>query len=115
MADVNYEILVDHRDLKVIKWILTTTDNTGAPYKFAGHYPDKVIQALGTFGSGSVKPRGTNEVTPTSWCQLNDSNETPIAITTAGMSQILENMFQFSPSLDGSTGATVTVLLCISK
>jgi len=115
MATAAYEVLHNSVRLKVIKWTITSTDLDGAPYIFAGRFPDKSLHVFGTFGTGgNLKGQGTNEVTsPSNWYSLNDPQGNELSFTAAKVGQILENAYQFRPYLSAGTGVTLTVLLCL--
>jgi len=115
MATAVKTILHDSVKLKVIQWIITSTDTDGAPYIFSGRYPDKSIHVFGTFGTGGVvKAQGTNEVlSPANWYNLNDPQGAEISINAAKIKEILENVYQFRPYLSAGTGTALTVILCL--
>lgn len=97
---------------RIISWTLTDADPTGDWYpSISGG--DKTVHVLGTFGGGTVAMQGTNEVTsPSNAVGLKDDQNASVSFTTMGARFIRENLYQTRPSLSGSTGASVTVLLC---
>jgi len=97
---------------RVIQWTLTDADPTGDwQPNITG--ADRTVQVIGTFGGGTVTMQGTNEVvSPANPVTLKDDLNTAVTFTAAGARFIRENMYNTRPVLSGSTGATVTVLLC---
>jgi hypothetical protein len=96
----------------IATWTLTTADATGDPAVFPVSN-DVSVQAYGTWGSGTLNIKGTNEtdVSPSNGVNLTDPTQTTIALTSNGVNQILEKTYQYWPVLTGSTGATITVKL----
>jgi len=124
MATAAYSVIYESVAVKVIKWTLkhVTTpafdERVGAPYVFSGRYPDKSIQMYGTFGAGTVKLEGSNEVVaaPTSWVSLNDPNGNELVFTAATqrIEQVLENPMQIRPNMTTLVAdVEITVLLLI--
>ncbi len=115
MATAPYTILHDSIRLKVISWTITTANPDGQPYIFAGRYPDRSVQAFGTWGTTpTLKFQGTNEVTsPTHFYNLDDPQGTEISMTADKLDQVLQNTYQVRPYLSAGTGVTLTVIMCI--
>jgi len=116
MATAPYVVLLDNVSTKVIKWTITSANPDGAPYPFAGNYPDKSVHAFGTWGAGgSLKLQGSNEVVaaPTNWYNLTDPQANEIALVADKIEQVLENANQVRPYLSAGTGVTLTVILLL--
>lgn len=110
-----YALVHDTGRVKIYQWVLTTADPTGAALFHVGHFPDKTIQAHGTFGGGTITLNGSNEIAAATSAQaLNDVTPAAIGLTSGGIKQVLENTHQVYPVLSGSTGGSVTVLLLLS-
>lgn len=117
MATANYTVEKDNVKLKVIRWNIKDAADEGQAYTFAGRYPDKCVQVIGTVGSsGNLKFQGCNEATPTNWDELHDTTETLLdSVNALGFYQILENPANFRPLKSAGTGMDLIVLLCMSK
>ncbi len=100
-----------------VKWeTLTTTNRPGSGVTLA-RFPDKTVQALGTFGaSASIAVEGSND-DGTTWFPCHDITNTVIALTAAGGALIVENPKQIRPNLssgDGSTDVDVYIVAVAS-
>lgn len=93
-----------------VTWTLTDADPLGDPFIAPG-LSDRSVQVFGSFGGGSVKLQGTNEISPVNWAQLHEPSGTDISFGAAGIEAVLENTTQIRPVLQGSTGGSVTVIL----
>jgi hypothetical protein len=96
-----------------VTWANITNGDTGAPY-VVREFADMSVQVEGTFGaSGNLNIEGSNKVSPV-WAILNDPQGNALSITSAGLKQILEKVFQIRPNDtvgDGTTALNVTLIL----
>ena len=99
----------------VIVWEGLANGDTGQPY-FGIDYPDKSVQIIGDFNSETITIQGSNDpdTSGQTWTSLTDPQGNPIAKTSAAIEQILENPHQIRPSISGSSGGDVDVLMTIS-
>ena len=67
------------------------------------------IQAVGTFGSGTVKLQMSND--GTNWVDMKDINNTAIGITAAGASEFNTAARYIRPLITGGTGDDVDVFI----
>ena len=111
MPTVNPNITFIGNDAVLFSWTLTTTDFDGAPVgPNHADYVDRTVQAVGTFGGGTVNFQGSNELEPASnWVNAANQQGTVIALTAAGQQSVGHLNRLQRPLLSGSTGATVTV------
>lgn len=87
-------------------WSGVTQADTCQQVQFP-QYADKTIQVAGTFGGTSVAVNGT--IDGTNFAALTDQSGTTIAITTAGIKQVLQNAYQIQPALTGGAGVSLTI------
>jgi len=87
-------------------WASVTQADTCQQVQFP-QYADKTIQVAGTFGGTSVAVNGT--IDGTNFAALTDQSGTTIAITTAGIKQVLQNAYQIQPALTGGAGVSLTI------
>ena len=114
MAERAYSVEYDGVYHKVIKWTGLGNGDTGAPYPFAGRYPDKTMHVYGTAGTGlHVKAYGSNEVgTPANGAQLRDATEDLIDVASVPDAVVvLPNTHQIWPSVAGDGSTSITVLM----
>ena len=92
-------------------WDAITEADLGSAAQ-SGRFPDKSVQALGTFGTGgTVAMEGSNDG-GTTWFALNDPLGTPIAlVTSAPGAAILENPGLIRPNISAGTGVSLNVRL----
>lgn len=67
------------------------------------------IQAVGTFGGGTVKVQGSND--GTNWVDLNDTAGTAIGLTAAGGANFSSAFVYHRPLVTGGTGDDVDVFI----
>jgi hypothetical protein len=119
MATVAYEVLDNDVGVKVVKWVLTTANNDGQPYPFAGRYPYKSMHVVASaWGGATLKMQGSNEIAaaPSSWISLMDPQGNELVFTADKIEQILENTNQIRPVLTVvGAGASITILVCIAS
>lgn len=70
-------------------------------------YADKTIQVAGTFGGTSVGVTGS--IDGTNFVGMTDQGGTTIALTSAGMKQVLQNALLVQPALTGGSSTTLTI------
>jgi hypothetical protein len=87
-------------------WTPVTEADTCAPVQFP-QYADKSVQVAGTFGSSSTAVQGT--IDGTNFAALTDQGGTTIAITAAGIKQVLQNAYQIKPVTTGGTSQSLTI------
>lgn len=96
----------------LVQWTGLLQGDSGAPVQLV-KYADRSVQVTGTFGAGgSVLIEGSN--TSVDFATLNRLQGTPLSISSAGISQILENTVQLRPNVsggDGTTNLSVAVLI----
>jgi len=96
----------------LVQWTGLLQGDTGAPVQLV-KYADRSVQVTGTFGAGgSVLIEGSN--TSVDFATLNRLQGTPLSISSAGISQILENTVQLRPNVSGgdaTTNLSVAVLI----
>ena len=97
-----------------VTWKTIGDADTCTPYS-CPEYTDKSIQVEGTFSSASVAIQGSND--GTNFEPLRDPSGTTIAITAAGIKQVLENTLLVRPASTGgaSSSLTVTVLMRLNN
>lgn len=98
-------------------WETVTSDDTCTPVVCAG-FNDKSIQVIGDFGGdASVAIHGSNiPGTPTTNHALdgNDS-DTPIAITAAGVEEIVPAVYAIAPVVTGGTDEDLDIYVYLGK
>jgi len=113
MATVNYEIVTDKVNYKVVKWAGLANGDVGQAVEMPG-YIVKSFQVKGTFGSGGkVAIEGSIDPTP-AWRTLNDRYGVPAEFTEAGIKEIGEATPLIRPNVaagDGNTDLTVYAFL----
>ena len=67
------------------------------------------IQAVGTFGGGTVKLQGSND--NTNWVDLNDTAGTVIGLTAEGGAEFSSSFLYLRPLITGGTGDDVDVFI----
>jgi len=73
---------------------------------------DITVQAIGTFGSATVRLQGSND--GTNWFNLTQKGgTTAIALTSAGGAAVNENPAYIRPATSGGTGTDVDVIVAI--
>ena len=99
------------RDAGVITatWATMANGDTGAPVQF-DPFADRSFQVTGTFGAGgSATLEGSND--GTNYFALRNPQGTTIAITTAGLIQVLELTLWVRPHVTAGDGTTA--LVCV--
>ena len=69
------------------------------------------MQAVGTFGGGTVKLQGSND--NTNWVDLNDVTGTAIGLTGTGGAEFTTSALYIRPIITGGTGDDVDVIICL--
>ncbi len=97
-----------------VVWLTLTDTDTGAPVD-VGQYPDKSVQATGTFsGSASIAMQGSNDG-GTTFGVLRDMRGSDIALSTTQPNSIAENTEQIRPSVTSGDGSTDIDVFLIVK
>ena len=119
MAERAYTVIRDNVNMKVIKWTGLLQGDTGKPYEFSSKYPDKSVQAFGTWGATPhCYIEGTNEIvggTPVNYETLSDPQGVALDLVADSLEQVLENTNLIRPRCTGDGTMALTVLLCIGK
>lgn len=105
-------------DTGVIGWTLTWSNignsDTPMPASAYGGYADKSFQVEGpTFGGTSVSIQGSND--NANYHALSDPTGTTIALTAAGLKEVLEHTLYLKPVLTGGSGSSITATLFVRK
>lgn len=98
----------------VATWPDMTTNDVGAPVRYAGA-ADRSVQVFGTFGGATVTLEGTLEGVAANWSTLNDAQGNAIEITAAKIEAVTELVRQIRPKVTGGTGTSVTVMLMMRQ
>ena len=69
------------------------------------------IQAVGTFGGGTVVLQGSND--GTNWVNLTDTQGTAIGLTAAGGAEFSSAFLSFRPLITGGSGDDVDVFIVL--
>ena len=101
-----------YRDLVQVVWAGLATGDDGAPVDIA-NWQDRSVQAEGTFGGATVGVQGSND--GTNYRSLSDAASTAIAITAAGIEQVLEIVRLVRPIVTGGAGSGLTVTLLAKR
>ena len=96
------------RELVQVQWSGLATGDDGEPVSLPG-FADRSVQVEGTFGGSSTAIQGSND--GTNYRALNDITKTAIAITAAGVEQVLEITKYIRPVVTGGAGSGITVTL----
>lgn len=98
-----------------VKWLGLLNGDDGAAIGGAnpaassismGHYQDRTVQVVGTFGSGgSLSIQGSNDSGVT-WATLTDPLGNALTFTSAGMKQITELPHLLKPNCTAGDGTT---------
>lgn len=94
-------------------WLAMATGDTGSPV-LSAVFGDKSVQVTGTFGGATINIQGSNDGGAT-WANLADPQGTAIAISAAGIEQVLEYTEQIRPIVVGGAGVSVNVYLTARK
>ncbi len=87
-----------------ITWLTLTQGDTGQPVNVA-QYPDRTVQATGTFsGSGTIAIQGSNDLS--TFGALRDLQGSTIALANTVPIVIAENTEQIRPSVSSGDGST---------
>ncbi len=113
MATATQTVLKKDAKMVLIQWNITSANPDGAPFIPAGHFTDISIQVFGTFGGGTIKLQGTNEVTAANWWDFVDVAGAAIGITAAGGKRSRDCSYQIRPLLSGGAAVNVTVIVCL--
>lgn len=113
IANVITEIAWFRENAHSVLWeTLTTTNDTGGALDAAGA-TIKSVQVTGTFGAGgTVVIQGSND--GTNYVTLNDNQDNPLSLTSAGIESIQENTRYVRPFVsagDGTTDLDVTMVV----
>lgn len=92
-------------------WTITEAD-TGQGIGMA-EWPDKTVQAFGTFGAGTVVLEGSND--GTNWSALHDFFGSAISLTDTSLKLIAENPSQIRPRATAGSGMSLTIQVIGAK
>lgn len=114
MATINHSILPDPAiETTRVRWATMANGDVGDAVEL-GHYSDRSIQVVGTFGTGgSVSLKGSNDG-GTTWATLTDPAGNAITFTATGIKQILHLPHKIRPEVtagDGTTSLTVYLFM----
>lgn len=87
-------------------WTPVANDDTCRAVSFP-QYADKTVQVAGTFGGASIAVDGS--IDGTNYAAMSDQGGTTIAITSAGIKQVLQNALYVQPALTGGSESSVTI------
>ena len=117
MAVIPWTVVVTPHDgggVKLVRWLNLAGGDTGRPFVVAA-YPDKTIQALGDFGTGTVLIEGSMDTNDADavYATLNDPQGNALSgISTAKIENVLEHVYLLRPSAAaGATAIDVWMLL----
>ncbi len=91
---------------------LTTGDATGDSISHPGS-PDRTVQFVGTFGTGTVLLEGSNDAV--TWATLHDPSDNDISSTANLISVVAESPLHIRPRVTGADGATTVVVTLLSR
>ena len=87
-----------------VVWLTLTQGDTGAPVNVA-QYPDRSVQATGTFsGSAVIAMQGSNDAA--TFGALRDLQGNAVALSTTQPNVLAENTEQVRPSVTSGDGST---------
>lgn len=93
------------------KWEALGDADDGAPVSL-GYASDITVQAIGTFGSATVRLQGSND--GTNWHNMTQKGgTTALGFTTAGVHSINEMPAYIRPATVGGTGTDVDVIVAV--
>ncbi len=96
-----------------VTWTAITENDTGGVQQ-VHRYPDKTIQATGTFGGATVTLQGSND--GTNFTDMVDPQGNTIAFASAGIEQVLENPEYVRIAVSGGAATSINVsMLCRSS
>lgn len=94
--------------LVLVQWTPVTEVDTCVEVQLP-EYADKSVQVAGTIGGSSTAVHGSND--GTNFALLRDPGGAPIAITAAGIKQVLENTLMTKPVITGGSSQNLTVTM----
>lgn len=97
-------------DAYKVVWPLLAGSDTGEAVELFG-FNDRSVQVEGTFDSGTVTMKGSND--STNFEGVRDPSSTALTFTTAGLKGVLEACRQMKPVVSGGGGScslTVTMI-----
>jgi hypothetical protein len=115
MSTINYSTESINDNLVVlVKWVGLTLGDDGAP--FAGvHFPDRSVQAAGTFGAGgSVKLEGRLSA-DLGFVALTDPQGNDIDLASAKIEAVTELVQFIRPRITGGDGTTLINVYLLLK
>ena len=93
------------------KWEALGNADDGAPVS-VGYAADITVQAIGTFGSATVRLQGSND--GTNWHNMTQKGgTTALGFTAAGVHSINEMPAYIRPHTTGGTGTDVDVIVAV--
>ena len=107
------EIWLDRNDIIAYEWTLTDGD-TATAVKVPNR-SDKTVQASGDFdASGDIRVEGSLDPDAVVFTELNDPQGNGIALTSAGIDTVLENVAWIRPKLQAGTGVSIVVRIVMA-
>jgi hypothetical protein len=95
----------------ILTWEALGNADDGAPFALP-YAADITIQAIGTFGSATVRLQGSND--GVNWHALTQKGGTSnLALTSAGVHSVNEMPAYIRPATTGGTGTDVDVIVAI--
>lgn len=89
-------------------WTPLTEADTCTPISLPGA-ADKTVQVSGTFGSATIVIQGSNDLVPTNYFTLHDTNGDALSFTAAGGEIISEAPLHIRASTSGGSSSSITV------
>lgn len=101
--------------IKVFWETLTSSSTSGVAVNEAliGDYADRSVQITGTFGAGTLKMQGANDLT--NYVSLTDPQGNAIEKTAATLEQIMEVTLGVKPVVTGGDGTTDIDITLIAR
>ena len=107
------KIMQRRNDIVAYEWVGASEGDTFEAVEVP-HRSDKTIQVSGTFGGTDARVQGTLDADHAIWSQLHDPQGNVVAITTADVETVLENVVAIRPQLVGGSGTSVTIRILMS-
>lgn len=107
MPTITHQLLPDPEiDTTRVLWENMANGDVGDTAVRLGHYADRSVQVVGTFGAGgSVSLKGSNDG-GTTWATLTDPAGNAITFTSTGLKQILHLPHRIRPEVTAGDGTT---------
>lgn len=99
--------VVREDQVATLTWEGLVSTDTGTPAKISD-YPDRTVQAVGTFGGGSITIKGSND--GTTWSTLHDNLGVTLVLTDSAPRLIAENTDYIRPEAAATTDVDVIII-----